>query len=63
MPNLVTYCGWTLVCEWYVLWCGSKNGYQKCMYSKEIGLHTQNMTIIQGSIVNIIEGGGMGGLI
>ena len=36
--------------------CGLKNIYQKDMCLKEIGLHAQNIVIILGSIVNIIEG-------
>ena len=33
---------------------GCKNGHQKDMCLKEIGLHAQNMLIVLGSIVNII---------
>ena len=33
---------------------GSKNGYQKNVDLKEIGLHVQNMITILGSIVNYI---------
>ena len=36
--------------------CGSKNGHQKDMCLKEIGLRAQNMLTILGSIVNIIGG-------
>ena len=36
--------------------CGFKNGYQKGMCLKEIGVHAQNIVFILGSIVNIIEG-------
>ena len=28
-PNLVTSLDQTPIFEWYVVWCGSKNGYQK----------------------------------
>ena len=31
----------TPIFEWFVVWCGSKNGYQTYMFLKEIGLHTQ----------------------
>jgi hypothetical protein len=36
-----------LVFYWNVVWCGSKNGYQKNMCLKEIGLCAQSMIIIQ----------------
>jgi hypothetical protein len=42
------------MCEQYVLWCGSKYGYQKDMCKKEIGFCAQSMITIPGSIVNII---------
>ena len=54
MPNMVTYLNWTHVVEWFMVRCNSKNGYPKDMYSKEIGLHAQNMIIILSSIVNRI---------
>ena len=41
----------TLVFEWFVVECGSKNGYQK-----EIGLDAQNLITILNSIVLIIRG-------
>jgi hypothetical protein len=45
--------------EWYVVRCVSKNGKQKDMFGKEIGLHAQrdvqNMLIILGLIVNMIK--------
>ena len=53
-PNLITYLNWTPIFEWCVVRCGSKNGYQKDMCLKEIGLHAQNMIIILDSIVNVI---------
>ena len=57
MPNSVTYRNQTPTCEWYVVWCGSKNGYQKDMRSKEIGQCAQNMITILGSLVKSIRGG------
>ena len=43
MPNLVTYLNRTPIIEWYVVRCGSKNGYQKGIIRlKELGLHAQN---------------------
>ena len=44
---------WTPIFEWYVVRCGSKNGHQtdKCF---EIGLCTQNMLTILGSMLNMI---------
>jgi hypothetical protein len=53
MPNSVPYFYWTLVFEWYVVRCGSKNKYQKNMCLKEIGLRAQNMLLIISSRVNI----------
>ena len=32
MSNLVTCLNRAPTYEWYVVWCGSKNGYQKDMY-------------------------------
>ena len=36
--------------------CGFENRYQKDMCLEEIGLHAQNIVVILGSIVNMIEG-------
>ena len=44
---------WTPLCVWYVVGCGSKNGYQKDAHLKEIGLRVQNMIIVMGSIINM----------
>ena len=42
-----------------VVWCGSKNGYQKNMGFKESGLHAQMViTIISSSQCNLGGGGG-----
>ena len=46
MPNLVTSLKWTPIFEWYVIWCGFKNRYQKDMCLKEVGLCIQNVIII-----------------
>ena len=47
MPNLVTYPNRSPTFEWYMVWHGSKNGYQKHMcYKKQIRLHAQNMITI-----------------
>ena len=56
MPNLVAYLNRTPILEWFVVWCGSKNKYQKDMCLKEIGLHPQNMVIILNLIININGG-------
>ena len=56
IPNSITYFDWTPLFEWYVVRCSSKNGDQKDMCLKEIGLHAQNMITILGSIVNISGG-------
>ena len=54
-PYLVTFLIMTPIFGWYVFWYGSKNGYQKDMCMKEIGLSVQNM-ITLGQMVNIIGG-------
>ena len=37
--------------EWYVVWCGSKNGYQKGhVFKRERGLSAQNVIPILDSI-------------
>ena len=45
MPNLVTHLNQNLYLsgEWYVIWCDSKDEYQKDMYFEEIGLRAQNL--------------------
>lgn len=43
-PYLVSFLIRMHVFEWYVVWCGSKNGCQEDMcLTKKIGLHAQNM--------------------
>ena len=42
-PYLVTFLIITRIFEWDVVWCGSKNMYQKIVSFKEIGLRAQNM--------------------
>ena len=37
-----------------MIWCASKNGYQRDICSKDFGLRAQNMMTILGSIINII---------
>jgi hypothetical protein len=49
-PYLVTFLMRTFVCEWYMVWCGSKNGYYKHMFLKEIELLAQNMITNLGSL-------------
>jgi hypothetical protein len=34
MPDLDTSLNWILVVEWYIVWGGSKNGYQTDMCLK-----------------------------
>ena len=46
----------TLIFEWYVIKCGSKNGHQKDTCLKEIGLSAQNMLTIVGSMINTNKG-------
>jgi hypothetical protein len=56
VPNLITYLNWTPILEWHVVWCGSKNRYQKDMCLKESGLCTHNIISIVGPIINMIKG-------
>ena len=38
---------------WYVVWCGSKNEYQRDMCLKEIGVHAKNtVSILSSTITN-----------
>ena len=53
VSNSVTYLNWISIFEWYVVMCGSKNGYQKDMCLTKIGLHAHNMITILDSTVNI----------
>lgn len=53
---LVTYLNCTPICEWFVVWCGFKNGFQIDMFLKGIGPCAQKSMTILGSIVGIIEG-------
>jgi hypothetical protein len=55
-PYLVTFLDERLIFKWCVVSSGSKNGHQKDMWSKEIGLCAQNVRIILSSKVNKIEG-------
>ena len=55
-PYSVTFVIYTLIFQWYVVKCGSKNNHQKGMCFTEIGLQAKNMITILGSIVNTIEG-------
>ena len=43
VPNLIISLNWTALFEWYVIRCGSKNGYQKYTCLEKRGLHAQNM--------------------
>ena len=56
-PYSVTFLIETPIFEWYVVWCGSKNGYRKDMCLHEITLRAQHMMTILGSIVYVIGGG------
>jgi len=53
--NLVTDLNRSNVFEWYVVvWCNSKDGCQKHLFFKEIGLCVHNVVTILGSTINII---------
>lgn len=41
VPNLITYVKWAHVFEWCVNRCGSKNGHQNHIGSKEIGYYKE----------------------
>ena len=49
-PHSVTFLIEVPIFEWYMIWCGSKNGYQKDTCSKEIGLLAQNMINVLNSL-------------
>ena len=53
--NIATF--WTLMFEWCVVGCGSKNNHWKYMCSNEIGLHVQIMLPSLSPVVNIVGGG------
>ena len=53
MHGLVTYLNWTLIFESYVVWYGSKNGYQKYMiFFQGDWTTSSNYTTISYSLVN-----------
>ena len=56
-PNANIAIMWTPIIEWYIVRCGSKNGYQKHMCLKVIGLCDHNILTILGSIVVYMIGG------
>jgi hypothetical protein len=56
MPKLVTSLNQTPIFQWYVVWFGSKNGYQEDMCLREIRLCAHNMITILGSMLNVIGG-------
>ena len=43
--------------KWYVVWCGSKNKYQKDTCLKEVKIYAKNLISKLDSIVSIIGGG------
>ena len=53
---MVTCFSQTAIFKWYLVKCGSKNGHQKVLCLKEIGLHAQNLSDTLGSIFIIIWG-------
>ena len=55
VPNSIVYLNWMPILERYMVRCGSKNGYLKVMWLKEIGLCAQDVITILGSIINKIE--------
>lgn len=51
----------TPIFEWYVIWCGSKSGYESEMCLKKNVPRVQIVIITLSSIVNIIPEGRRGG--
>ena len=51
-PNPIADLEWTPIFKWCVLRCGSKNGCQKNVCFKKIGLRVPNLLAILGSIGN-----------
>ena len=56
MPNLVTYLNWTPLVEWHVVSCDPRTDAKHTCGLEEIGLHSQHIISILGSIINIIGG-------
>ena len=50
------YIGYLYMGNRYAVCCGFRNGYQNDTCLEEIGLYVQNIIIILGSVVNMIEG-------
>ena len=55
MPTSVISLNRTPIFEWYVVWCGSKNRYQRHVFIKD-WIACSNMMTSLDSVVNIIEG-------
>ena len=54
IPNAIAHLKWTLIFQWCVIRCGSRNKHQTYMCIQELGLHASHLFTILGSIVNII---------
>jgi hypothetical protein len=54
--NSLTHLERTPIILWFVVRCGSKNGHQKNMFFKEIGLRAQKYDPFKGLLGNTIEG-------
>ena len=52
MLSLFTYLDWMPIFEWRVVWCGCKNGYQKDVSSKNMGLCAENMIATLDSTID-----------
>ena len=56
MPsNSITYLNWMPIFEWYVVECGSKNGYPKDMCVKEMGTTCSNYRHLWNYILSGLE--------
>jgi hypothetical protein len=55
-PYLVVFLIRSPTFEWYVVWCGIKNEYQKFICLNEVGLRAQNMITILDARTNVMEG-------
>ena len=56
MLDSVTYLNRTPIFEWYMVRFGSKDGHQKDICLKEIGLRAQTIITVLGSVVNLLGG-------
>jgi hypothetical protein len=56
MPNLITYLNYTPIFEWYIVKCGSNNGYRTNMCWIIIWIHANKLIPILSSTINMAGG-------